>query len=225
MDSFKQTVSRENQTDLLEAPITLAELEQAIRTSDPRARFILPRILRRVIKQDRGLTGFAFRVPHRKTYIIDQHNLLSIVEPEEIGLNPDEILPDKFILLAQPNPQKLQEMPAGTALVQCWRMLFHARVHIAIQQSIAEGKLHQSALRRRIHQLGEVEFDEIRAVLGQEGYLFTPRDDLSVYEEFAAVFWELRYFAPRPCRIFFPRSKAWMRRRYCIKTWMPNGCS
>ncbi len=63
------------------------------------------------------------------------------------------------------------------ALVRCWRLLFHARVHLAVQDRIAEKSLNPSALRERIHAIGEVEFDEIRTVLGQEGYLLPPRND------------------------------------------------
>ena len=58
--------------------------------------------------------------------------------------------------------------------------------------------------RRRIHDIGEVEFDEIRTVLGQEGYLLPPSVDRSIYEEFAAVFWELRYFAWNALPRYFP---------------------
>jgi hypothetical protein len=197
-------VKSQTQTDLLEQRITLPELERAIRTSDPRALLILPRILRRVIKQDRELTGFAFRVPHRKCYIIDRQKLLAIVEPDEIGLDHETIPPDKLILLAQPDPQKLLAIPAGEALVKCWRLLFHARIHLAVGQRIAEGALNESVLRRRISQIGKVEFDEIRTVLGQEGFLLPPRNDQNVYEEFAALFFEFKYFAPNALPRYFP---------------------
>jgi len=204
MDSYEQVLNRDSPAGLIEDRITLAELERTIRTADPRVRLILPRILRRVIKQDRGLTGFAFRVPHRKIYVIDSKSLLNIVEPEEIGLYSGECLPDKVILIAQPDPRKLLEMPAGEALVRYWRLLFHARVHLSIEERITEKGLNPAALRERIHGIGEVEFEEIRTVLGQEGFLLPPRNDQSVYEEFAAVFLELRYFAWNALPRYFP---------------------
>ncbi|MGD0516645.1 MAG: hypothetical protein ABSA26_03850 [Thermoguttaceae bacterium] len=197
-------MNRDSRTGDIEDRITPAELERAIRTADPRARLILPRILRRVIKQDCGLTGFAFRVPHRKSYVIDRQSLLNIVAPEEVGIDAGGILPDKLILIAQPDPRKLLETSAGEALVRCWRLLFHARVHLAIQDCIADKSLNPSALRERIRRIGEVKFDEIRAVLGQEGFLLPPRNDQSIYEEFAAVFWELRYFAWNELPRYFP---------------------
>jgi hypothetical protein len=204
MDSFPQILNRDSQTDVIEDRITLGELQRAIRTAEPRARLILPRILRRVIKQDCGLTGFAFRVPHRKSYVIDRQSLLNIVEPDEIGIDAGGVLPDKLILIAQPDQRKLLDTSPDHALVRCWRLLFHARVHLAVQERVAEKSLNLSALRERIHAIGEVEFDEIRAVLGQEGYLLPPRNDGGIYEEFAAVFWELRYFAWNALPRYFP---------------------
>jgi hypothetical protein len=184
--------------------ITPAELDQAMRTADSRVRLILPRILRRVIKVDQGLTGFAFRIHHRKSYIIERQSLLKIVTPEEIGVNPGEILPDNLILLAQPDPQKLLETPAGDALIQCWRLLFHALVHLAVDERIADKSLNRSALSERIRRIGRVQFGEIGAVLGQEGFLLQPGSDLSIYKEFAAVFLELRYFAWHALPRYFP---------------------
>jgi hypothetical protein len=204
MDSFEHILDRDSQTGVFEDRITLAELQRAIRTADPRVRLILPRILRRVIKQDCGLTGFAFRVPHRKSYVIDRQSLLKIVEPEEIGIDIAEVLPDKLILIAQPDQRKLLETSPDNALVRSWRLLFHARVHLAIQERIAEKGFSPAALREKIHQIGEVEFDEIRTVLGQEGFLLPPKNDQSIYEEFAAVFLELRYFAWNALPRYFP---------------------
>ena len=47
--------------------LTLTELENAVRAADPAAFLVLPRILRRVVKQDRRLSGFGLKVPHRKS--------------------------------------------------------------------------------------------------------------------------------------------------------------
>ena len=68
---------------------TLAELRQAVRAVDPAAFLILPRILRRVIKQDCRLTGFGLKVPHRKSYVIGREALLEAVDKDELGLDDD----------------------------------------------------------------------------------------------------------------------------------------
>jgi len=185
-------------------PLTLPELDRAVHQADPAALLVLPRILRRVIKEDRQLTGWGLRVPHRKSYLISRDRLLEIVEPEELGLDVEAALPEKVILLAEPDADKLAAMTARDALIRCWRLLFHARIHEALEQAAAEGRFSAATVRQRIYQLGPVEFDEVRAVLQQESFLLPPRDDVQVYIEFAAVFLELHYFAPSLLPRYFP---------------------
>ena len=48
--------------------LSLPELEEAVRSVDPAARLVLPRLLRRVVRVHLSLGGFGFRVPHSKTY-------------------------------------------------------------------------------------------------------------------------------------------------------------
>src|SRR5262249_6410978 len=57
---------------------------------------------------------------------------------------------------------------------------------------------------RRINRLGQAEFAEIRRVLRQEKYLIPPHDNRAVYEEFAAGYLELRFFAPGLLPHYFP---------------------
>lgn len=184
--------------------LTLAELERAIRQVDPTALLVLPRILRRVIKEDRHLTGWGLKVPHRKSYLIHRDRLLEIVEPEELELDIEFVLPEKVILLTRPDPERLANMPAGDALIRYWRLLLHARVHEALDQAVAEGRLSDAVVRQRIYELGPVEFDEIRAVLQQESFLLPPRDERQTYIEFAAVYLELQAFAPSLLPRYFP---------------------
>ena len=89
-------------------------------------------------------------------------------------------------------------------LLQYWRLLFHARVHLALGLRAAAGKLAASDVRQRILRLGTIEFDEIRHVLQQEHLLLPPSDAAAVYAEFAAVYSELRLFAPELVASHFP---------------------
>jgi len=182
-------------------PLSLAELQRAVSDADPAAFLVLPRILRRVIKEHCGLTGFGIRVPHRKSYGIDCRALLEIVDKAELGLSAEDPLPDKVILLARPDPRKLAALSAGELLRRCWRLLLHARVHLALERLSAQGHLSAAVVRRRIQQIGSTQFDEIRGVLQQEGFLLPPRTDETTYVEFAAVYLELKFFA----RSFLPR--------------------
>ena len=186
------------------APLSLAQLEQAIRAADPTAFLVAPRILRRVIKQNAGVSGIGLRVPHRKTYAITREELMTSVDPSELDLDADAELPRHVILIARPTAEALLAMRPGEALVKFWRQLFHARVHLALDELIEGGKLGDGEVRSRVQQIGATEFEEIRSVLRQEDYLLPPKSDLTVYVEFVAVYLELRYFVPSFLRSYFP---------------------
>jgi hypothetical protein len=224
--------------DAADGRLTLAELQRAVRDADPAAFLVPPRIVRRAIKDDCHLTGFGLKVPHRKSYAIARDSLLDIVDRADLGLSEDDNLPEWVILLARPSSQDLLETPAGDLLTRCWRLLFHARVHLALEAKLAAQSLvgggtaalsssaeagwisgstqltagqassatlaSQASIRRRIHEIGTVEFDEIRAVLAQENLLLPPQTDQSTYIEFAATYLELRHFAASFLSRFFP---------------------
>ena len=184
--------------------LTPDELQQAVAAADPAAFLVLPRIVRRVIKQDCQLGGFGFHTPHRKSYWIARQPLLEAVEPSELGLESEAELPETVILLARPSPKQYADAPAGELLIHGWRLLFHARIHLALAESLAAGRLDAAAIHERIHAIGSAEFDEIRIVLDQEALLLPPASDETAYVEFAATYLELRYFAPTFLAHFFP---------------------
>ena len=83
--------------------LPLAELRKMVRATDPATILVEPRILRRVIKQDRRLAGLALFVPHHKSYVIQRERLLVIASRSELDVSPDEELPSRLILLAEPS--------------------------------------------------------------------------------------------------------------------------
>lgn len=188
----------------LDLPLSVAELERTIVEVEPAAVFAPPRILRRVIKQDRQIGGIGLKVPHRKLYLIEAERLLAIVDRDELGLALPTPLSGRVVLLARPDGDYLSTLTAGEALVKYWRLLFHARIHQRLERKQADGLLDAAAVRHRIARIGLAEFEEIRVVLRQEDLLLPPVDDASVYIEFAAVFLELRYFAASLVRRYFP---------------------
>src|SRR5437764_12107992 len=101
--------------------LSAADFEQVLTRTDPSVLLVPPRILRRVIKRDRELTGPGLQVPHRKGYVIGRDALLRIADPGELGLAPDRALPDTLILLQQPDPARLAAGP-GAALLKYWRL-------------------------------------------------------------------------------------------------------
>ncbi len=178
-------------------------LARALRAADPAAVLVAPRILRRVIKHDRKLTNLGLQVPHRKTYAVAAGSALEIVDRAELGLLPGENLPETLLLLERPDPERLEGRPAGEVLRDYWRLLYHARLDAELEARYRSGTLGPERVRERIDRIGQVAFDEARAVLRYEDYLLPPRDDATVYQEFAAVYLELKHFAPALLPYYF----------------------
>jgi hypothetical protein len=180
--------------------LTVAELQRRLTQVEPAALLVPPRILRRVIKRDRGLTSPGLQVPHRKSYVAARDRLRRIASDEELGSEPGRELPPIVILLPRPDRQRLAARDRAKTLLRYWRLLFHARVHLALQRAKSAGDL----LRSRIQRIGLTEFNEAIAVLRQERFLLPPADTATAYEEFAAVYLELRFFAPHTLPLYFP---------------------
>lgn len=180
------------------------QLDQAVQAAEPGAVLVSPRILRRVIKAHRKIVGIGLRVPHSKSYVIDRDTLVRLVDGEALQLEPCRQLPGTVILLSRPDVEQVAALPPEQVLLKYWRRLFHARVHVSLEQRIAAGKLSETTVRDRINRIGDIEFEEIRSVLRAEHFLLPPRDERSVYVEFAAVYLELRYFAPDLLPRYFP---------------------
>ena len=184
--------------------IEVEGLERALRAVEPGVVLVEPRVLRRVIKHDCKMTTPGLQVPHRKTYVLDAAAAAEIVERDELGQDARAELAGDLILLGRPAPEDLAGRPAGDVLLKYWRLLFHARVDLALDRRSRDGALGPAEVTRRVHELGQTEFDEIRSVLRYEDYLLPPRDRRMVYREFAAVYLELRHFAPSLLPLYFP---------------------
>ncbi len=180
------------------------ELERTLLRAELSCLLVPPRILRRVIKKDRGLTGVGLQVPHYKSYVLSRDALLAIATRAELEIAEDRPLPDTVLLLPQPDGPLVAGPKRDALLLKYWRLLFHAGVHRQLGRCAAEGRLTDADVRDRVHAIGEAEFDEVRAVLRQEFFLLPPADDRTAYEEFAALYLELRFFAPYLLRRYFP---------------------
>jgi hypothetical protein len=187
-----------------EPRLDLAQLARALEAVDPSVLLVPGRLLRRVIKQHRGLSTLGLQVPHPKSYVVDRQALLQIADVQELEIEPERSLPETLILLARPEPAQLAQLTAGEALVKFWRRLFHARVHLALEQRFKEGQVTEAGIRQRIQRIGPPEFNEVRSVLEQENYLLPPADDRGTFIEFAAVYLELRFFARALLPRYFP---------------------
>jgi hypothetical protein len=182
----------------------LAELQKALRAADPAAVLVSPRILERVIREVCALPGLYWNVPHARSYVVDRQLLFRHAEQADLELEPDQLLPDTVLLIARPDAEELSGPETKVLLLKYWRRLFHASVHLALGDHRPGGRLTPEAVRERIALIGPTEFEEIRTVLVQDGYLPASADERSTYVEFAAVYLELRYFAANLLPNFFP---------------------
>jgi hypothetical protein len=181
-----------------------AELQQALRDVEPAAVVVAPRILENMVRQVGRLPGFVWKVPHRKSLIVDRQTLFRHVDQEELALGADQLLPQTVMLLAWTEAEEPETADRKALLRKYWQRLFHASVHMALDNLWAEGKLTAAGVRERVDRLGPVRFAEIRSVLIEDHYLAPDADDRAVYIEFAAVFLELLCFAPHLLSIYFP---------------------
>ena len=183
--------------------LTPTMLETALRRVDDSVLLVRPRILRRVIKRARSVRGALGQVPHRKAFVIDGAELLRYAARWELGLPRDRTLPPRVILLVRPTQDRLQQLTPDQALVRWWRLLFHSRIHEALEGP-GVTRLTQAEVNARVDAIGQTVFDEIRSVLAEEGLLFETRNDHDEYVEFVASFLEMSAFAPRLLSRYFP---------------------
>lgn len=180
------------------------DLQQALHQVNPAAVLVSPQVLEKVIQQLYHLPALPWDVPHRKTYVVDRQDLFRHIEQDDLNLNPDYLLPATVLLLVRPSNEQLAAEKPETLLSIYWRRLFHATVHLILEQLWKEDRLTLDEVRRRIEAIGQTEFSEVRRVLTEERYLVPSADDHAVWIEFAAVFLELRYFASSLVPIYFP---------------------
>jgi hypothetical protein len=184
--------------------ISVVELAEALRSVDPRAVLVPPRILRRVIRGVLRIDRLMGHVPHRGGFATSSTSALLYAEPEELNLELGQPVPDRLILLAEPALDRVESLAREQVILRYWRSLFHARVHLAFDERPNLLPPFGSWLQERIKRLGSIEFAEARAVLIEDSYLVLPADDRSTYVEFAAVYLELFAFHPPVLPHMFP---------------------
>lgn len=182
----------------------LEQASRALRDVDPTAFLVQPRVLRRVIKHEWELPALTVQVPHRKSRIISRNTVIRHIDWDELGLETNAELPDRAILIARPDDKQLESMSLGQLKLRVWRLLFHSKVHDALDQKQSDGTLSTGDFRQRIDQIGQVEFDEIHSVLKRENFIPVDATSAEVFVEFAAVYCELRCFAPHCLKSYFP---------------------
>lgn len=184
--------------------LTIEDLEAAMWAVDPAVLLASPQVLRRVIRLDRRIGNWGLHVPHASSYLLPKYRLLSCVSRFELEIDAARFLPDVVLLIERPDDRVLEKRAAGAILRDCWRRLFHLRVHQELEQQISAGTLTDDNVLERLRAVGSPEYAEIRAALSHDELILPPRSDLATYVEFAAVFLELMYFASEQLAWYFP---------------------
>ncbi len=182
----------------------LTELQQTLHTVNPAAVLVSPQVLERVIQQVCNLPALPWDVPHRKSYVVDRQDLFRHIEQDDLDLSPEYLLPATVILLVKPTSEQPDGGEKDILLGVYWRRLFHASVHLALEQGWKEGSLTLAGVRQRVEAIGQTEYNEIRRVLLEDRWLVASAAEHTFWIEFAAVFLELRYFAKNLLPIYFP---------------------
>jgi hypothetical protein len=179
----------------------LEELSRLLRDVDPAVVLVNQPVLDRVVRNVTGVTWAVWQVPHNHCLVVRRDVLYKYVDQEEVIQPPDHSVPTVVIVLPRPNNDQLAGKPADL-LLRYWRLLFHAAVHRELDHRL-EG-LTPAGLRERIDALGPAAFEEARNVLVQDGSLTETADDRAAYVEFAAYFFELRFFSAPLLGVCFP---------------------
>jgi hypothetical protein len=181
------------------------ELQALLQQVNPAAVLVSPRVLDRGLQIHFNLPTYRiWDLPHRSTLVVDRRTLVSFLDPDDLELRPEQLLPDTVILLAKPNMDIDGNIDDDTLLGIYWRRLFHATIHVELDRQRSAAKLTNEQIQERIEKLGPIIWDEAKKVLIEENWLTSEATQEELYVEFVAVFLELRYFLPNVPAAYFP---------------------
>ncbi len=181
----------------------IEELRRALRRSEESAFLVEPRVIRRVIRELHGFVKLSVSTPHAFSQIVSRGDVRQLAHPDELGLDSFNDLPERCLLICQPDEAELEHWPLQELLQQVWRKLFHTVIDQKLA-SVFGGPGERALAQQRISQLGQAEFDEAHFVLRSEQFLIHPDSRIEAWREFAAVYLELRWFEPDLLPIWFP---------------------
>ncbi len=177
-------------------------MREALSLADRSAYLVEARVIRRVIRERHGVANLVVALPHTQSQVVSGGDVRKFAHPDELGLDSFDALADECLLICEPENGELDHWPLAELKQQVWRRLFHAQMDREFQRSDAWGS--SEILRRNISAIGQAEFDEAHYVLRSELRLISPNSRDEALREFAAVYFELRYFEPDLLPIWFP---------------------
>lgn len=173
-----------------------------MRAAVPEAMFVEEHIVRRAVREDRGIAGLRTFVPHTHCLAVPTELLGQVATPEELG----RALPEASwtILLPRPDRDDVEQAPTREVLRATWRALYHGLIDLTLMREARAGRLGRERVLEIVARLGQLPMDEARAVLAEEGLTGAGSDAVREVVELCATWHELRAFAPEHLARWFP---------------------
>lgn len=181
----------------------IEELRRALSRADASAYLVEGRVIRRVIREQFGFAKLSGAIPHTESQVVAAIDVRHLAHPDELGLTTFSDLPERCLLISQPDEGELEQWPLQELLQQVWRRLFHAQIDRELVRK-CQSKLKRSDIQERIAGIGQVEFDEAHFVLRSEHRLIDPDSRIEAWRELIALYCELRRFEPDLLAVWFP---------------------
>ena len=173
-------------------------------------RFVEPRLLRRLVRSLMRGGPIWGDVPHRHGLVVDRMLLAAETSPREVGYPELQwvdvpSVPRKMILLVAPGNEQIRRQSPRQILTHCWRLLFHARLHLILEERSEDSDATGNEwVFRWLTKLGPTTMEEAAVVLEEDGFLLFPRRKESVLYELIVRGAELLYFDPDLLPVCFP---------------------
>ncbi|MGD9714644.1 MAG: hypothetical protein AB7V46_21685, partial [Thermomicrobiales bacterium] len=119
--------------DLDSKPLDVSGLQEILQAVDPGVVLVSSRILERVIREAYSLSNMYWNIPHSRSFVCGRQELFRHAEQVDLELRSDQLLPDTVILILKPDTEALSSLERPRLLVKYWRRLFHARIHLALE--------------------------------------------------------------------------------------------
>ncbi|MCH2211416.1 MAG: hypothetical protein MK110_08945 [Fuerstiella sp.] len=183
---------------------TTSQLRLAVRQADTGTFLVEPRVTRRLVRELGNFARLLPRIPHTEVCVVSANDVRELTHPDELGLDSFESLPDPVLLIAVPEEHEVTGTSTQDQMILVWRRLFHGAIDRAVRALMDSGKLTRAQIQSHIDRIGQVEFDEVHAVLASENRLIDPESRMEAFGEFMAIWWEFNRFAPDLIPIWFP---------------------
>lgn len=190
--------------DKRQTQLTATDLERRIRAAVPNALVLDEHLVRRAVREHRGIRGVRTFVPHTHVLALPARTLGRVAEESELG-GPLPSDPEAWVVIVpRLDDDELEDADPERVLLATWRRLFHGRMDEALGRLATTGALDRARALELVDYIGQLPMDEARALLADEG-LRSPHDGvIEEVAELVALFAELRFFAPELLPRYFP---------------------